>query len=717
MSTSDAGGNVSNTLASLKGTRPLYFLPTDPFAEEILIPGFQASDRVDCMVGFFSSAILAELAPGLATYINHSNDIVRLIISPYLRDEDKAAIEEGTKSKAEVSSELLEKTIVTEDELERHTLRCLSYLLQTERIEIRIAIMDNALFHPKVWIFKNSDDVLAAHGSCNFTHAGIRKNFEQVSVSQSWIDPNQRYITEKLIKQFERLWNNEEEGCSVISAPQAIKDNIIRQYACEKRPTEDDFYALYNKSAQSDNDGSELGEPCQGNRPHFRIPEKLQYEDGPFKHQGKAVDSWCKAGYRGVLEMATGSGKTITSMICAYKLYQEHNPLLIVVAAPYRPLIEQWCEEITAFGLRPLNLSLARGASERARILNRIKRQFRSKSSQVEVVIISHRILCDEIFKTAVEGIGSNLLLIADEAHNLGSEGFISSPPEFFKYRLGLSATPVRQYDEDGTAALFSFFGPITFQFTLKEAIGLCLVEYDYFVHPVALTEVEMEEWYDLTGKIKANAWRNKPGEQDGYVAKLLRDRRTLLETAENKLAALEMALEKEDLGTLKHTLIYATDKAPAQLSAVNSLLNKHGILFHQLTCEETTSREDTAQIIRSFQDGTLRVLTAKRVLDEGVNIPQIEKAYILASTTVERQWVQRRGRLLRTCSEIGKTHSEIHDFISVPPNLEEIDDEARTLVQSELLRVQAFASSARNAGREDGPLETIHRLVKAAFL
>ena len=308
-------------------------------------------------------------------------------------------------------------------------------------------------------------------------------------------------------------------------------------------------------------------------------------------------------------------------------------------------------------------------------------------------------------------------LLIADEAHNLGAEGFITDPPSFFNYRLGLSATPVRQYDEEGTEALFSFFGPVVFRFTLKEAIGLCLVEYDYYVHPVELTQAEMDEWYDLTEKIKANMWRQKQGgKPDDYLTILFRDRRVLLETAENKIAALEDALKHEGIGSLRHTLIYASDKAPQQLEAVNSLLKSHGVLFHQLTYEETADRDETARIIQSFQEGTLRILTAKRVLDEGVNIPQIEKAFILASTTVERQWVQRRGRLLRACHEIGKTHSEVHDFIALPPDMNKVDDEARGLIRSELSRVQEFARLARNAGRADGPLDIIDKLVNAAF-
>ncbi|MCB9957178.1 MAG: DEAD/DEAH box helicase family protein [Rhodospirillaceae bacterium] len=698
-------------------TRPLYILPADSLAEEVLIPGFQAAAKVDCMVGFFSSEVLASLAPGLATYINTAHDSFRLVISPLLRPADLAAIEEGVKSTDEVVTRILDDLTVTEDLLARHTLKCLSWLLRKRRIEIKIALMKDALFHPKVWLFQAGEDVMAAHGSSNVTYAGIHKNIEQIAVSKSWEDPNQRYITGKFGDQFVQLWRNEDENCIVLPMPDAIREKLLKSYRAETPPTEDELRALYGRASGFAENPPEPFEPASLPRGSFSVPANLRYEDGPFEHQGKAIKAWCEAGYCGVLEMATGSGKTITAMICAHRLYKREKPLLIVVAAPYIPLIQQWCDEIAPFGLRPVNLTLAVGARGRATELNRIKRRFRNGTSDVEVVVVSHRTLCDAGFKAELEKLDCTRLLIADEAHNLGAEGFVSHPPEFFEYRLGLSATPIRQYDEEGTDALFAYFGPVAFRFTLREAIGRCLVEYDYFVHPVELTAGEMDEWYDLTAKIKANAWRKEQGKPDEYLTKLYRDRRALLETAENKLAALEAALAREDLRTLRHTLIYASDKAPEQLDAVNALLNRQGILFHQLTFEETGNREETARIIRTFQEGTLRVLTAKRVLDEGVNIPQIEKAFILASTTVERQWVQRRGRLLRTCRETGKTHSEIHDFIAMPPDIENVDDEARTLVRSELLRIQEFASLARNAGRPDGPLDIIDKLVSAAFM
>ena len=214
--------------------------------------------------------------------------------------------------------------------------------------------------------------------------------------------------------------------------------------------------------------------------------------------------------------------------------------------------------------------------------------------------------------------------------------------------------------------------------------------------------------------------WRQEDEDDpDEYLTKLLRDRRAVLETAENKLAALQAALDRaaRTADGLRYTLIYTSDKAPEQLTAVNRLLHERGVLFHQLTHEETANRQETERILRGFQEGTLRVLTAKRVLDEGVNIPQVRKAFILASTTVERQWVQRRGRLLRKCAEIGKTYSEVHDFVALPHDFDTLDRDARSLVRSELRRVQAFARLARNAGRPDGPLGIIDQLVSAAFL
>ena len=710
---------MEDSLQALDAIKPLYWLPTDPVVEEVLIPGFRNSIRVDCMFGFFASSALTLLAPGLATFINEKHGKLNLIISPVISDDDRVAIEEGvnaTRSTVIVMTKILHNFIITENQLEQHALKCLTWLLQAKRLEIKIALTKRGgFFHPKVWLFRDDGNTLAVHGSGNLTFSGIQKNIEQIGIAKSWKDLEQNATTQKLDAQFNNLWQDKDEDCTVIPAPQAIKDKLLQTYNSATPPTESELLALYKRAHTP---RPELPppptEPIESpSRKAFTIPSHLRFEEGPFAHQGEAVKAWCDKGYKGILEMATGSGKTITAMICAYRLYKQHKPLLIIVSAPYVPLIQQWCDEVSEFGLQPINLTEASGAKGRAEALNRIKRAFRVRTRDVEAIVVSHRTLCSHEFKDEIKKIKCATLLIGDEVHNLGSLGFISNPPDFIDYRLGLSATPERQYDEEGTEALLAFFGPVVFEFGLEKAIGNCLVEYDYYIHTVELTQQEVDDWHEFTEKIKASAWHQKDKKPDEHMTRLLIKRRAILENAENKIPKLTRILEAENLKTLCYTLIYASDKNPEQLKQINQLLNTLKINFHQLTEKETSNRPQTRQIISSFQDKALRVLTAKKVLDEGVNIPQIEKAFILASTTVERQWIQRRGRLLRTCKETRKTHSEIHDFIALPPQLRSLDSDVRAMVASELVRVREFAKLARNAGRDDGPLREIMKLTE----
>lgn len=701
----------------LDTAKPLYLLPRDDLAGEVLIPGFSAASQARCMVGFFSSAVLADLAPGLATYIGKPSENLRLIISPFLSEADQQALQEGTRNPAEIATEFLSSNLMGTDALQQHTLKCLSYLLAVGRIEIRIALMKDGLFHQKVWLFDAPHERVVAHGSSNMTRSGLKKNKEQVTVSKSWADPTQHYIAEKLSDEFERLWLDRDEDCLVIDMPRAVADGILRTYPTSDPPTEKEFRALFDLVRALPISAVPVAgdlKPPAG----FAIPDVLKWNDGPFAHQGKAVRAWIVNGHKGTLEMATGSGKTVTAMIGAHELHKERGSLCVIIAAPYIPLIEQWCDEVAQFGVTPRNLSSLGGAQERTRVMQQIQRRLRLGLSTIEVMVVSHDTLCTSEFIISLGKFECPLLLIADEAHNLGGSAFITSPPEFIQYRLALSATPVRQYDQEGSDALFAYFGNVVFQFTLADAIGVCLVEYDYFVHPVHLNATEMDEWRELTGKIKQSAWRTSNGKPDDYLSKLLRDRRLLLETAEGKLRELAKLLDQRDLRALRHTLIYTTDKNPQQLDAVNDLLNAKGVLFHQLTSQETADRSLTKEILSVFKRGEIQVLTAKRVLDEGVNIPEIRTAFILASTTVERQWIQRRGRLLRTCSDIRKTHSEIHDFIALPAiALGEVDDDSRAMLKSELRRMQEFARLARNAGSADGSLSLIHQMVTATLM
>ena len=228
---------------------------------------------------------------------------------------------------------------------------------------------------------------------------------------------------------------------------------------------------------------------------------------------------------------------------------------------------------------------------------------------------------------------------------------------------------------------------------------------------------MRQNHWLELTEKIKRfSSWQDEDSHSQ-YVERLLRERRLVLETAQNKISALEHILDQIPQEKLIYTLIYTTDKAPNQLESVNALLGERGILFQQLTAAETRDKKTMLTALASFQTAKLGILTAKRVLDEGVNIPEISTAFILASTTVERQWIQRRGRILRKCAAVNKTHATLHDFLVLPPTIGvEEDLDTRTLVKHELTRVMEFARTARNSGKEDGAAATIHKVVNRYF-
>lgn len=700
--------------AALADARPLYVLPKDPLTADVLVPALKATDSLDVMMGYFASSSFAEIAPGLATFLRNSRAPMHLIVSPFFTADDFEALTQDEDHLARLAQQAFIDDAPDEDTFVRHTFECLAWLITQERLILKVAVMREALFHPKVWLFQDGENRAALHGSTNLTKTGLSRNREQLTLSRDWKGDEAIFHIERLRREFDDLWTGGDDDCYVLPLPEAVKRQVVERYKTEEMPSESVIASMWQKAH-----GVELPITPTEETPRtteLRIPDHLNYQTGDFAHQGDAVQAWEGSGRRGILEMATGAGKTITSMICATRLQDELGDLLVVVSAPYRPLIEQWCDEIREFGVHPINLTAAGGPAARNREIKQAGRRLRMGNARAEVLVVSNDTLCTERFIQSVSTIKASKLLIADECHNLGAASFTANPPEVFDYRLGLSATPVRQYDEEGTDALIAYFGEICFSFTLEQAIATCLTEYDYHVRFVELTADEMREWTDLTDQIASQAWKLQLGKSDPYLDNLLRLRRLVLETASGKLDILADLLDAEGARELRYTLIYATDKKPEQLEQVNRLLESRGVLFHQLTQEETQSRQKTKRILSVFQDGMTQVLTAKRVLDEGVNIPQIKLAYILASTTVKRQWVQRRGRLLRTCKAIGKTHAVIYDFVVLSPGtssstVEQLDPDARRLVRSELERVWEFARLSRNGPLAGGPYEAVQHL------
>jgi len=714
-------------LKDIISIKPIYFIPRDNFVDEVLIPCLKIANTFNCMLGFFSSESFREIAPGLALFLKSKKNKMRLLISPFISLKDQKAFEAGVSTQSEILErkllELFEEAYLSESALVKHTLDCLAYLIATGQLEIKIILITNALFHPKVWILNDGNETVIAHGSANMTGRALTANYEHITVESSWGDTSQKGKIDRFMQEFKTLWNEDRSDVIVVNLPNAIRQRLLKDYMPSLPPTYYDFLKAWEKDYDNDFVSYVCENPTNiysvNDSPHFHIPDWLRYKEGDYAHQGKAVDAFLVNDGNGVLEMATGSGKTITAMVAAYHIYQKASKLLIIIAVPYVPLIHQWEEETLRFGLKPVLPNRENGRIAKFQKIEHVLRNLQSGLSNIDCLIITHDLLCDDRFHKVFKNHKIDILLIADEVHNLGRQEFVNNPPTFPKYKLGLSATPIRQYDEEGTDALFEYFGQVVFRFGLEEAIGNCLVPYEYFVHPINLTDQELDEWRDLNEQLKKNFWfkSNDIDEKaSDYVNSLLRRRRLILENASGKIEKLKQLLQNTNINDFHHNLIYATDKDPKQLIQVNNLLRNSGIRYHQITAAETVDPNLVSQIFERFKNRELQVLTAKRVLDEGVNIPEITTAYILASTTVERQWTQRRGRLLRKCSAIKKEYSIIHDFLVLPPESEVIDQDARKIVKSELKRILEFAKLASNAATFDGALEVIRPIYSRYF-
>ena len=269
---------------------------------------------------------------------------------------------------------------------------------------------------------------------------------------------------------------------------------------------------------------------------------------------------------------------------------------------------------------------------------------------------------------------------------------------------LALSATPERQYDPDGTEEIFEFFGPTVYEFGLDRAIGFCLVPYRYYVHACTLDGEELAEFEALSRRIGAAVAAESDEDEDSPLRALLIARRRIIETADSKLNLLRTVLERRRPRDLAHALIYASAKNPDQFDRIGSLLAELEVKWAPVTQDTTRNPKRLAQILDSFGKGAIQVLLAKKVLDEGVDIPTIREAFIVASSTVEREWVQRRGRVLRM--HPSKPWAVVHDFLALPPAhwfRRERGPSVAGIVRTELGRAQAFARHAQNVAGQDG--------------
>ena len=713
---------LTHGLRELDGIRAIYEVPRDDIATGLLIPAMRQAESVRIMAGFFSSTAFAQLAPGLAAFIDSANDPLRLLLSPKISSEDREAIQRALNEPDAVASEavrtLFEGARASESAIAQHVLDCLSYLVARDRLVMKFVIMERGMFHPKVWLFTEGPDAMAVHGSSNPTDAGLLYNGETVSVDRPWLDgPAAGQRVAALEEMFEAYWDNKRDHALTVDPPAGLL--LAGEHDIAHMPTTDDFWRAWYEDAKRgiapplpEGVLQPLWVTTGVEAQRLEIPGDLNWESGSFGHQGRAVRAWENNGRRGILAIATGGGKTISAFVAATRLQNEdERPLLVLVLVPTDPLVDQWSAETERFGIRPYVLGRI-PASERIAVLHGIVTGLAHGVARTEVLICSNALFTgSDALREFISNVDKSVrvLLIADEVHNLGTPSFLKATPDSIPYRIGLSATPIRQYDADGTAELFSYFGDTVFEFGLADAIRTeCLTRYNYFLHEVHLSADEMDLWEQLTERlIKAGFGREDEGQTGGLepaVQRLLEKRRALLEHASGKIDALEALLRETPPAAVSRTLIYTSAKSDPlgrgrQITRVNQLLNELGIISHQLTYSETGGPR-ARKILADFAAGTYQSLTCMKVLDEGVDVPATSTAYLLASSTVRREWVQRRGRVLRKAP--GKVSADLHDFLVIPPDLS--SQAGRSIVRSELARADEFCQLADNAWDTTGP-------------
>ncbi len=656
--------------------------------EAFFRPCLRRSVRYDRAVGFFASSSLGLLADGLDEFLDNGG-AMRLVASPKLDAEDVSAMRLGYEERQRRATAAVAREIerFQQDPEFRSQLQLLAWLIANERLDIKLAVVGTGqgfgMYHEKLGVFADEDDnVVAFAGSANESYGGFVANFECVDVFCSWLSADAPRAEAKR-QAFERLWRAETPSVEIYDFPDAARERLI-EIAPRERPR---------------NVGGAPGR--EGRDGELRRPEGFELRD----YQAEAVRAWIARSGRGVFAMATGTGKTLTALtaasVVAKRAREQSKPLLVVIVCPQKHLVTQWAEDVEMFGVDPLLCfeSSAEWAPEAARQ----RMALDDERARIAAWITTNATFASAGFQAQLDGFRSSLLLIADEMHNLGATRLRQALPPTAPFRLGLSATPERRNDDEGTGALLDYFGDVVFELPLHEAVrrGI-LTPYRYFPTIVELAGDELEEYVELSEKIAramAGGQATNFADLPPGVENLLFRRARLIGGARGKLTHLRATIgDQSD----RHTLVYCSDSNvngtdERQIDAVTALLGRElGLKVAQYTHE--TSTQLRTDRLRLFDEGRLDALIAINCLDEGVDVPATRRAFILASSTNPRQYVQRRGRVLRRAD--GKQRAEIHDFVVVPPEgalppgLQAIE---RRLVARELTRVIEFAEHAEN--------------------
>jgi len=669
--------------------KPSYTKTDDDIAEEFYLPCMRCAKGYDRISGYFGSTIYIIAWDALREFIENGGRM-RLICSPYISDDDEKAMAKGYSARNDTV--LADSLRIEMDRLFMQPAlsapaTLLAYMVSEGIIDIRIAAIDTGmvasdvrrLFHDKVGIFEDAfNNAVGFRGSMNETFKGLSSdgNIESIDAFPNWLGERDAKRLSDASALFKRLWDNAVPNVAVYQFPDAVR-TVLKEKAngCNWHELISEIQVTESASLRW----------CADKHPGAKRPRR---------HQLDALNAWENNGRRGIFEHATGSGKTYTA-ICAIRDSLEKNETALVLV-PSIALLKQWKDEIEK-NIKDLQIEyLLCGDVYTDWKQEGVLAAWTAPSKHHRIILASMDTASNPRFIQRITQ-GTHLFLIADEMHRLGSPKrrnvlSIKSGP-----RLGLSATPRRYGDTEGTKALFDYFGGIIEPpYTLMDAIhGDVLTRYFYFPQKIRLSAKEQDDWDEITNQIRkmvarlsGDSGRNESIFQSPTLKKLLITRSRIVKNAMTKVElALKVIQEHYQEG--QKWIVYCDNIT--QLNQVLDVLTSNGFNAYEYYAEMEGDRQETLNYF-SLNGG---IIVSIKCLDEGVDIPSTTHALVLASSQNPREFIQRRGRILRKSK--GKHYAYLYDAVTVPFIKDDECEKGLSIIEAELSRAIEFGEGAEN--------------------
>lgn len=673
----------------------------DDVVKDFYVPLLKNAVLYQRAVGFFSSSALVMISKGIEGLVQNGGTI-QIIASPKLSSSDIEEIRKGYEVRRVIENSLIRELDDIDNPIELEKLSYIARLVADGILDIKIAFLTTkneiAMYHEKMGLITdNEGNTVAFSGSMNESENAFKGNYESFDTFCSWTNDCERVFKKQMA--FKAIWEDYEPGIETLDFPVAVKQRLYEYNA-----------DLRNCNSKANDSITEIQLESK-EKGEIYLPEDFNIRE----YQYNAIQTWESRGFCGIYDMATGTGKTLTALASVEYLFRKNNNrLAIVIVCPYQHLVEQWVEDIVRFGIYPIIGYSASSQKNWKKNLKQAVRSFNLKVLDTFCFVTTNASFVTKKVQEQIIQLNEDSLFIVDEAHNMGAANYRKCLPESIEFRLALSATIDRHNDDIGTEALTSYFGDKCIEYSLKDAIeNKMLTRYFYYPVLTYLDEDELEEYLDLTHQLATAI--SKKGRKlvlSEYAKQLLIKRSRVIAGARSKLSELKKQMEtyKDD----KHILVYCgattikdadaedMDFGARQIDLVTNLLgNEMGMRVGRFTSQE--SAQERAHIRTAFADGEmLQALVAIKCLDEGVNIPSIKTAFILASSTNPKEYIQRRGRVLRKFP--GKDYAVIFDFITLPFPVDtlsfqrdEVINSTKGLVKREIIRMLDFAEIAEN--------------------